>query len=138
MRVKVENLAAKLVKLHTAIYFAIGVLLSILFSFGLSVSAKESLFLLENVATPIAFYACLQHYICSYFYQNKYEIVVPRNPLSRISTGIPNSDKYFIETISAEIDLYRKIAGYVYAFSKPIVFLAIGTVPVFLLIAMVG
>lgn len=132
-----NKLCAVLVSLHFAIYLAIGLLVG-LFLFGLDIisTRADQWYFLENIAIPAGVYLCLQHYFCSYFYQEKYEILCPRNPFSTMSIGIPSIDKSFYETISSDIHSSRRIAGYIYAFAKPIVFTILGMVFVCLFIVM--
>jgi hypothetical protein len=121
-----QEIAAKfcayLVRPHFVSYFVLGILLLVLLEkMGVQFSRVDKR-ILSDIMLPIIFMFILQRELCSHFYKEIYRELVPRNPFSRGSFGIPGVDIRFYEMITSDIGLYRKVAGYIYALSKPITF----------------
>jgi hypothetical protein len=129
-----QDVAAKfcayLVRPHFALYFAFGILLAVLDRmFGMHILQGNELFLSGLVMPPIFLMFLLQgELFCVHFYKEKFRVLVPHNPLGRGSFFIPGIDKTFYETITGDIGISRKMAGYAYALSKPITFTLSGAI----------
>ncbi len=129
-----QDVAAKfcayLVRPHFSLYFALGILLAFLDRmFGIQILQGNEFFLSGLVMPPIILMFGLQGMLfCVHFYKEQFRKLVPYNPLSQGSFFIPGTDKTFYETITGDIGLSRKIAGYMYALSKPITFTLSGAI----------
>lgn len=121
---------AYLVRPHSALYFVSGILLAFLDRmFGTQIFQENKPFLLAFIV-PLMFliFSIQGQLFCVHFYKEQFRKLVPYNPLSQGSFFIPSIDKRFYETISGDIGLSRKIAGYMYALSKPITFILSGAI----------
>ncbi len=129
-----QDLAAKfcayLVRPHFSLYFALGILLAFLDRmFGMHILQGNERYLAAFAMPPIFLMFLLQgELFCVHFYKEKFRALVPHNPLGSGSFFIPGIDKTFYETITGDIGISRKMAGYAYALSKPITFTLSGAI----------
>lgn len=129
-----QNVAAKfcayLVRPHFVLYFVLGILSAFLDRmFGMQIFQENKPFLLAFVVPLMFLIVSIQGQLfCVHFYKEQFRVLVPYNPLSRGSFFIPGIDKTFYKTITGDIGISRKMAGYAYALSKPISFTLSGAI----------
>lgn len=129
-----QDMAAKfcayLVRPHIALYVALGVLFAALDRMlGMQMLQGNERYLAAFAMPPIFLMLVLQGRVfCVHFYKGKFRELVPYNPLSRGTFDMPSADTTFYETITGDIGISRKMAGCVYALSKPMTFTSFGAI----------
>ncbi|HSH71858.1 MAG TPA: hypothetical protein VK974_02255 [Methylophilaceae bacterium] len=127
MKNYLNNISSTLVKVNYYSYFAIGIILTVAFQFLIGQSLASEIWFLVDIAPAIIFSSLLIRFFCQIFYQEKYEDFDFRKVHHNMHIGIPRKDFIFHSVISKnDLNKTRVIAGYIYAFSKPVIFIMLG------------
>lgn len=135
---KINKFLALIVSVNYYIYLVLGLLLGIaLYFLGLQTSTADHLNFLKYIGISIVMFSLIVRMFCMVFYQKKYDEFPFRQINHRRHIGIPRTDDIFYSVISeVSLNRIRKVSGYIYAVSKPLIFINFGIVIVSLLFVM--
>ncbi len=137
---KINRFFAWVVSVNYYVYLVFGILIGLtLYFLGWQTSTTDHLSFLKNVGIPVVVYSLLQRLFCQIFYQEKYDEFPFWKIDHNMHIGIPRADDAFYSVITEKnLNRIRKFSGYVYAVSKPLIFINFGIVVVSLLFVMNG
>ena len=135
MKDKINKFFGWVVSVNYYFYLIAGVAIGLSLHFsGLQISSDAQLIFLKNFGIPVVMYSLVVRLFCQIFYQEKYDEFPFRKIDHNMHIGIPRKDEIFYYLISeSNLSSIRKFFGYLYAVSKPLVFVIYGMIIVSLL-----
>lgn len=135
---KINRFLALVVKVNFYIYLVAGLIIGLaIHVLGWQTSPIDHLVFLKNIGIPIVLYSLIIRLFCMIFYQEKYDEFPFRKISHSRHIGIPRTDDIFYSVVNeTNLNRIRKFSGYVYAVSKPLIFINYGMIIVSLLFVM--